>query len=374
MIKVADEMDQGAMEEREGRYLTFTLDKVEYGIGISKISEIIGMIPATSVPRTPDFVKGVINLRGKVIPVVDLRLRVGMEEIEYTERTCIIVVEIAGRAGPVMIGIVVDAVSEVFTIKGEDIEDTPTFGTKLSTEFILGMAKMGGGVKILLDIDRVLSQKELELVSRVEREDSRLQVEAKPKKTAAAEAPREQTVPAPKQAKGSHTKGKGERGNREEKSRKTKGSRGQSKRKKRGDKDTATIDIQKCRLSMQVLDFLPTPVMAVDREFNVLFMNPAGARAVGKSAEACVGQKCCNLLNMEHCNTPDCQVAKAMQQDGVFTSETRANLPSAELPIRYTGAPLEDDKGNIVGGLELVLDISKAMEVTEGMMDLARSS
>jgi len=121
MTKVADEMEQalGAMDEREGKYLTFTLDKVEYGIGISKVSEIIGMIPVTSVPRTPDFVKGVINLRGKVIPVVDLRLRVGMEEIEYTERICIIVVEIAAGAGPVMIGIVVDAVSEVLNIKGE---------------------------------------------------------------------------------------------------------------------------------------------------------------------------------------------------------------------------------------------------------------
>ncbi|MBW1717509.1 MAG: purine-binding chemotaxis protein CheW, partial [Deltaproteobacteria bacterium] len=98
------------------------------------------MMPITPVPRTPDYVKGVINLRGKVIPVVDLRLRFGMDEIDYTERTCIIVVEIEGQAGIVLIGIVVDAVSEVLNIKGEDIEETPTFGTKLDTEYILGMA------------------------------------------------------------------------------------------------------------------------------------------------------------------------------------------------------------------------------------------
>ena len=155
-------MDQAvkAMVEREGKYLTFTLAEEEYGIGILKIKEIIGMMPITTVPQTPEFVKGVINLRGKVIPVIDLRLRFGMGEIDYTERTCIIVVEIDGQVGTVLIGIVVDSVSEVLNVKGDDIEDTPTFGTKLDTEYILGMAKMEGGVKILLDIDQVLSSKE----------------------------------------------------------------------------------------------------------------------------------------------------------------------------------------------------------------------
>nr|MBC8246834.1 purine-binding chemotaxis protein CheW [Deltaproteobacteria bacterium] len=114
----------------------------------------------------PEFVKGVINLRGKVIPVIDLRLRFGMEAIDYTERTCIIVVEIEGLSGTVMIGIVVDAVSEVLNIKGDDIEDTPTFGAKLNTDYILGMAKMEGGVKILLDIDQVLSNEELNLLEK----------------------------------------------------------------------------------------------------------------------------------------------------------------------------------------------------------------
>ena len=163
MSETAEKMDQAvkAMADKEGKYLTFSLAEEEYGIGILRIKEIIGMMPITTIPQTPEFVKGVINLRGKVIPVVDLRLRFGMGSIDYTERTCIIVVEIDAQAGTVMIGIVVDAVSEVLNIKAEDIEDTPTFGTKLNTEYILGMAKMEGSVKILLDIGRVLTGEEI---------------------------------------------------------------------------------------------------------------------------------------------------------------------------------------------------------------------
>jgi purine-binding chemotaxis protein CheW len=163
MAELAEKMDQAVkvMTDREGKYLTFTIADEEYGIGILKIKEIIGMLPITSVPQTPDFVKGVINLRGKVIPVMDLRLRFEMEAIDYTDRTCIIVVEIAGQDGTIQIGIVVDSVSEVLNIKGEDIEDTPAFGTKLNTDYIQGMAKIGDVVKILLDIDRVLSDEEI---------------------------------------------------------------------------------------------------------------------------------------------------------------------------------------------------------------------
>jgi purine-binding chemotaxis protein CheW len=168
MEESSEIMDQAvkAMEEKEGKYLTFTLAEEEYGIGILKIKEIIGMMAITTVPQTPEFVKGVINLRGKVIPVIDLRLRFGMESMDYTERTCIIVVEIEGTSGTVQIGIVVDAVSEVLNISGKDIEDTPTFGTKLDTTYILGMAKMEGRVKILLDIDRVLNGKEISLLEK----------------------------------------------------------------------------------------------------------------------------------------------------------------------------------------------------------------
>jgi purine-binding chemotaxis protein CheW len=146
---------------REGKYLTFSLAGEEYGIGILKVKEIIGMMPVTHVPQTPEFVKGVINLRGKVIPVVDLRLRFALEAAAYTERTCIIVVEVAGANGSVMMGIVVDAVSEVLNIRGADIESTPAFGVRLNTDFILGMAKAAGGIKILLDIDKVLSSEDL---------------------------------------------------------------------------------------------------------------------------------------------------------------------------------------------------------------------
>ena len=166
MAEAEETMDQAikVMSDREGKYLTFSMASEEYGIGILKIKEIIGMMSITTVPQTPEFIKGVINLRGKVIPVIDLRLRFGMTANDYTERTCIIVVEIPGLSGTVMIGIVVDSVSEVLSIKGDEIEETPTFGTKLNTDYILGMAKMDGGVKILLDIDRVLSRDEMHML------------------------------------------------------------------------------------------------------------------------------------------------------------------------------------------------------------------
>lgn len=153
-----------ATADRSGKYLTFSLSDEEYGIGILKIKEIIGMMPITEVPQTPDFVKGVINLRGKVIPVIDLRLRFGMDPMDYTDRTCIVVVEIEGTSGTILIGNVVDSVSEVLNVKTDDIEDAPTFGTKLNTDAILGMAKMEGGVKILLDIDQVLDVEKLALM------------------------------------------------------------------------------------------------------------------------------------------------------------------------------------------------------------------
>lgn len=151
-------------DERAGKYLTFELGREEYGIEIARVKEIIGMMPITSLPQADGYVKGVINLRDKVIPVIDLRMRFGMEPIEYADRTCIIVVEIDSTSGTVMIGIVVDAVSEVNNVKAEEIEDSPAFGTNLSTKYILGMAKKEGGVRILLDIDRVLNMAELSAI------------------------------------------------------------------------------------------------------------------------------------------------------------------------------------------------------------------
>jgi purine-binding chemotaxis protein CheW len=145
-----------AMLNKEGKYLTFALAHEEYGLEILKVREIIGYMDITAVPQTPHHVKGVINLRGQVIPVVDLRAKFGMETAEVTEETCIIVVEISQGDHTFSTGIVVDHVQEVLDIAGGDIEEAPQFGSSVNTDFILGMGKIGESVKILLDIDRVL--------------------------------------------------------------------------------------------------------------------------------------------------------------------------------------------------------------------------
>ena len=149
------------IENIAGKYLTFDLADEEYGLEILRVREIIGMMDITPVPRTPDFVLGVINLRGKVIPVVDLRLKFGLPYKEPDERTCVIVVEVANRDITVQMGIVVDRVNEVVDVKAEDVEPTPSFGVSLDTSFIHGMAKVGDKVKILLDIDKVLTSSEV---------------------------------------------------------------------------------------------------------------------------------------------------------------------------------------------------------------------
>ena len=153
--------------EGGGKYLTFLLAGEEYGIGLTKVKEIIGLMTITPVPKTPDYLKGVLNLRGKVIPVVDLRLKFGIEAQDYSERTCIIVVEILSSGRKIAMGIVVDSVSEVLHIKAGEIEPTPSFGARLDTEYILGMAKCGQGVKILLDIDRVIGSQAMQEIDRV---------------------------------------------------------------------------------------------------------------------------------------------------------------------------------------------------------------
>jgi purine-binding chemotaxis protein CheW len=140
-----------------GKFLTFFLAGEEYGIEILKVREIIGLMPITRVPNAPPSVCGVINLRGKVIPVMDLRLRFGLETVEATEQTCIIVVQAAGTE----FGIVVDRVSEVASIPDQDVEDAPTFGADVSTEYLLGIAKSSGRVKLLLNIDRVVAGSQL---------------------------------------------------------------------------------------------------------------------------------------------------------------------------------------------------------------------
>jgi purine-binding chemotaxis protein CheW len=144
-----------------GKYLTFRLAEEEYGLEILKVQEIIQMQAVTKVPRTPSYVRGVINLRGKVIPVVDLRTKFGLADTKDTEKTCIIVVQIAHVDSKVTTGIIIDEVKEVLDIKQENIEETPSFGSSVKTEFILGMGKIGASVKILLDIDKVMSIQDL---------------------------------------------------------------------------------------------------------------------------------------------------------------------------------------------------------------------
>jgi len=145
-----------------GKYLTFELGGEVYGLEILKVQEIIGMMTVTRVPRTPNFVRGVINLRGKVIPVIDLRRKFGMEPQEDTEKTCIVVVQIAagGTDQTTTMGIIVDEVSEVLDIDAEQIEPPPSFGASVDTDFILGMGKVAERVVMLLDIDKVLTQAE----------------------------------------------------------------------------------------------------------------------------------------------------------------------------------------------------------------------
>ena len=138
--------------ERGGKYLTFFLGVEEYGLEILKVQEIMGMMDITPVPRTQHYMRGVINLRGKVIPIVDLRLKFEMEAMEQTDETCIIVVQARG----VQMGIVVDKVSEVLDIVDGDIQDAPSFGAGVNTDYILGIGKSEAKVRLLLDIEKVL--------------------------------------------------------------------------------------------------------------------------------------------------------------------------------------------------------------------------
>ena len=139
------------------------MGKEIYGIEILKVQEIIGIMAVTRVPKTPDFVRGVINLRGKVIPVIELRRKFGMESREDTDRTCIVVVQVSGAIGTLTMGLLVDEVSEVLNVGQEQIEAPPSFGVGVDTEFILGMGKVGQKVVMLLDVEKVLSSEKLVL-------------------------------------------------------------------------------------------------------------------------------------------------------------------------------------------------------------------
>jgi purine-binding chemotaxis protein CheW len=148
-----------------GKHLTFTLHRESYGIDVLKVREIIRLTTITAVPQMPPYVRGVINLRGKIIPVMDLRLRFGFPKAPGTDQTCIIVVQVKlpdGKTTPM--GLVVDGVEEVINLVASDIEETPDFGGQISTDYIVGMAKVHGAVKTLLDVDRVMAAETTDII------------------------------------------------------------------------------------------------------------------------------------------------------------------------------------------------------------------
>lgn len=160
--KHASTAETSSTDPRSGKYLTFRLAREEFAIQVLRVREIMGMQDITAVPQTPHFMKGVINLRGKIVPVVDLRLKFGFPEVEASPATCIIVVQLRSGKDTLLMGLLVDAVSEVLNFASADIEDTPDFGRGVSIPYLLGIAKVKGAVKILLNIDEVLSSSEVQ--------------------------------------------------------------------------------------------------------------------------------------------------------------------------------------------------------------------
>ena len=150
---VAESAAQSANGSKGGKYLTFFFGEEEYGIQILRVREIIGLMSITDVPRTPDYVRGVVNLRGKVIPIIDLRLRLHLPPIDATDETCVIVVHTADGE---QVGLIVDKVSEVIDISADEVVDAPSLGSDVDTTYLHGLGKSEGRVRLLLDIDRVL--------------------------------------------------------------------------------------------------------------------------------------------------------------------------------------------------------------------------
>jgi purine-binding chemotaxis protein CheW len=162
--RLAETQQSEALAALAGKYLTFKVANEEYGLEIMKVAEIIGMMPVTRVPRVPEYVRGVINLRGRIVPCVELRSKFGLEPTPDTDKTCIIVVEAESANGRINMGIIVDEVAEVLDVQAQDIDEAPEFGANVHTDFILGVGIVKSSVKILLDIDRVLSASEMRAV------------------------------------------------------------------------------------------------------------------------------------------------------------------------------------------------------------------
>ena len=145
------------VDSRSGKYLTFFLASEEYGVDILKVQEIIGWMPITPVPLTAKYILGVINLRGKIHPIMDLKVKFGVDRCQITDETCIIVIKTAN----LMMGVLVDKVSEVVNLASGDIEKTPSFGADVNTEYLLGLGKTGGRVRLLLDIEKIITASDI---------------------------------------------------------------------------------------------------------------------------------------------------------------------------------------------------------------------
>lgn len=163
MSTMLSELNVQQEDTQKGKFLTFQLDKEVFGIEIKYVTEIIGIQPVTFVPEVPDYVKGIINLRGQIIPVIDMRLKFKKEPIDYDDRTCVIVVEI----GTIYIGLIVDCVSEVINIGDDNIVPPPSYKTGFQNRYIKGIGKVGNEVKLLLDCQKIISENEMESIEKI---------------------------------------------------------------------------------------------------------------------------------------------------------------------------------------------------------------
>jgi purine-binding chemotaxis protein CheW len=149
-------------EDAGAQYLTFSLAGEEYGVEILRVQEIKGWTPVTRIPNTPEYVRGVLNLRGTIVPIIDLRMRFNLEQVEYTPTTVVIVLSIVIGSTRRTLGVVVDGVSDVVQVARDDVKPTPDFGTSVDTDFIRGLATAGEAMVMLLDVDRLLTADELD--------------------------------------------------------------------------------------------------------------------------------------------------------------------------------------------------------------------
>ena len=150
-------------DTQHGRFLTFTLDSEDYGIQIKYVTEIIGMQPISQIPEVPEYIKGIVNLRGKIIPVIDIRLKFKKDAVDYTDRTCIIVID----TGEISVGLIVDNVSEVITISDEEISPPPDAKTGIHNRYIHGIGRVGERVKLLIDCEKLFIEQEIEAITEI---------------------------------------------------------------------------------------------------------------------------------------------------------------------------------------------------------------